>query len=115
MDQIISILYDKIKNYLKTKDPLCLLAVGGFGRGELAPYSDIDLLFLTGPRNIKICEKFIHFILYTLWDLGLSVGHSTRNIADVINDSEKDIILCTSVLENRYLAGDKKLFNDLNS
>ena len=115
MDQIISILYDKIKNYLKTKDPLCLLAVGGFGRGELAPYSDIDLLFLTGSRNRRTCEKFIHFILYTLWDLGLSVGHSTRKIADLINDSERDIILRTSVLENRYLSGDKILFNDLNS
>ena len=115
MDQIIYIIYDKIKNYLKTKDLLSLLAVGGFGRGELAPYSDIDLLFLIGPRNKKISEKVIHFILYTLWDLGLSVGHSTRNIADVIKDSKKDIILRTSILENRYLAGDKKLSNDFNS
>ena len=114
MDQIIYILYNKVKNYLKTKDPISLLAVGGFGRGELAPFSDIDLLFLTRSGNKKISEKFVHFILYTLWDLGLSVGHSTRNIADVINDSKRDIILRTSVLENRYLAGDKKLFNELN-
>ena len=100
-----------------------IIAIGGYGRGELAPNSDLDILFLLPnktPKSVsKILEKKIESILYFLWDLGFSVGHSTRTINNVIKNSLSDTTFLTSLLDNRYIAGDKELFssfkNELNT
>ena len=98
---------------------LSIIAVGGYGRGELAPHSDLDLLFLI-PDNlnkteIKDIERLIQLTLYLLWDLGYTVGHSTRNIFDCINKSKLDLTIATSLLEKRFIAGNEYNFDLLNT
>ena len=98
---------------------LSIIAVGGYGRGELAPHSDLDLLFLI-PDNLnktetKNVERLIQLILHILWDLGYTVGHSTRNIFDCINKSKLDLTISTSLLEKRFIAGNVQNFDLLNS
>ncbi len=96
-------------------DRLCIAAVGGYGRGELAPYSDIDLLFLLPYKETPRLEQIIEYILYMLWDCGLKVGHATRSIDECIRLSKDDITIRTAVLEARYLWGEHKLFDQLRS
>ncbi|MBK20569.1 MAG: [protein-PII] uridylyltransferase [Rhodospirillaceae bacterium] len=92
---------------------ICIAAVGGYGRGEMAPYSDIDLLFLLPYRLTPRVEQIIESMLYLLWDLGLKVGHATRTIDDCIRLSLDDITIRTSILEARFVDGNKGLFNQL--
>jgi [protein-PII] uridylyltransferase len=91
---------------------LTLAATGGYGRGVLAPFSDIDLLFLTqetpGPATLRVVE----FMLYFLWDLGLKVGHATRTVADCLNEANGDATVRTSLLDARPITGDAALFTD---
>ncbi len=90
--------------------PFALAATGGYGRGVLAPFSDIDLLFLTekpiGPGN----RRAVEFLLYFLWDLGLKVGHATRTVAQCIEDARRDISVQTALLDARFLSGDEAAF-----
>ncbi|MBD20105.1 MAG: [protein-PII] uridylyltransferase [Rhodospirillaceae bacterium] len=90
-----------------------IAAVGGYGRGEMAPYSDIDLLFLLPYRLTPRVEQIVESILYLLWDLGLKVGHATRTIDDCIRLSQNDITIRTSILEVRFISGNRPLFNTL--
>ncbi|MDB5375995.1 MAG: bifunctional uridylyltransferase/uridylyl-removing protein [Rubritepida sp.] len=87
-----------------------LVATGGYGRGVLAPHSDIDLLFLTerepGPRT----RRMIEFMLYLLWDLGLKVGHATRSAKDCITEGLKDATILTALVDARFLSGEEALF-----
>ncbi|MGE0746982.1 MAG: [protein-PII] uridylyltransferase [Rhodospirillales bacterium] len=94
-------------------DRLCVAAVGGYGRGELAPSSDIDLLFLLPYKETPRQEQVIEFTLYMMWDLGLKVGHATRSVDDCIRLSRADVTIRTAVLEARYLWGDATLFSEL--
>nr|WP_229677741.1 [protein-PII] uridylyltransferase [Caldovatus sediminis] len=97
--------------------PFALVATGGYGRGVLAPYSDIDLLFLTpgpagedrpiGPRG----RRAVEFMLYLLWDLGLKVGHATRTVAECIEDARADATVQTALLDARFLAGERAVFD----
>lgn len=91
--------------------PLALVAIGGYGRAELCPYSDVDLLFLveTSPRKLK---GVINEILALLWDSGFKVGHSTRTISVCLREAKKDLSARTAMMEGRYLAGNLKLFSD---
>ena len=98
----------------ETQILLSVIAVGGYGRGELAPHSDLDILFLK-PNKLKKrettkIEKVIQLTLYLLWDLGYKVGHSTRTIIDCIKKSSSDITVCTSLLEKRFITGNKENF-----
>ena len=90
---------------------LSLAAVGGYGRGELAPFSDVDLMFLLPYRQTPRGEQVIEFMLYTLWDLGLKVGHATRSVDDAIKWARDDVSVRTSLLELRRLCGDAELFD----
>ena len=90
-----------------------MLAVGGYGRGELAPHSDLDLLFLFPYKQTAWCEQAIEFCLYMLWDLGLKVGHATRTPAECIRLAKDDITIQTALLEARYLWGDQDLSIEL--
>ena len=92
---------------------LSVCAVGGYGRGELAPFSDIDLLFLLPYKETPRQEQVIEYILYMLWDLKLKVGHATRSIDECVRMSNSDITIRTALLEARYIWGEKKLFSEL--
>ena len=113
MDRIIQQISDIItQRYFSDLKPITIMATGGYGRGELAPCSDIDLLFIADSAlNRKAESSYIETILYILWDLGLKVGHATRTIAENIAAAKDDITICTSLIEMRYIAGSEALGN----
>src|SRR5436190_3881143 len=89
--------------------PLTVVALGGYGRGELNPFSDVDVMFLHDKNGSGIspyAAQVIEQILYFLWDIGFKVGHSTRSIPEAINLANTDMLTKTAMLESRYLAGD---------
>jgi [protein-PII] uridylyltransferase len=88
---------------------LAVAAVGGYGRAELAPNSDIDLLFLTGNERTIQTVQIIEFVLYRLWDLGLRVGHAVRSVDDCINTARSDWRTGISLLDLRFLWGQRPL------
>ena len=92
---------------------MTVVAVGGYGRGTLAPGSDVDLLFLRAGKQTEAGEKAVESILYFLWDLGLKVGHATRSVGDCISLSRSDLTIRTAILEARYIVGDRKLTDEL--
>ncbi len=92
---------------------MALAAVGGYGRGTLAPGSDIDLLFILPAQKTKADTGTVEAVLYTLWDIGLKVGHATRNVEECVRLSHSDMTIRTAILEARYLAGCPKLFKEL--
>ena len=89
------------------------MAVGGYGRGTLAPFSDIDLLFVRPYKQTAHAESVIEFMLYALWDLGFKVGHASRTVDECIKLSREDFTIRTSILEARRLTGDEKLADEL--
>ena len=94
-----------------TASRLSLVAVGGYGRGDLSPRSDIDILFLHPYKLTSRSEQMIEHLLYTLWDLGFSVGHATRSVADCLRRAQDDMTIRTSVLESRHVWGDQALYD----
>ncbi|WP_337996411.1 [protein-PII] uridylyltransferase [Oleispirillum naphthae] len=95
-----------------TGEALTVAAVGGYGRGELAPHSDIDLLFLLPYKATAYHEKVVETVLYMLWDLGLKVGHSTRSPDECVRQAKDDSTVKTALLECRWLWGDKALYDE---
>ncbi len=96
-------------------EKIAVLAVGGYGRGEMAPSSDVDLLFLTPYKITAWAESVIESMLYILWDLRLKVGHSSRTIKDCLRLGGDDFTIRTAMLEQRYLAGNKELAEELEA
>jgi [protein-PII] uridylyltransferase len=96
-------------------DPRCVLAAqGGYGRCELNPQSDIDLLFLYHWKVTPYVEAVTEKVLYTLWDAGLTVGHATRNVAESMRLASQDMKIRTSLLDARYLSGDHALYAEFD-
>jgi [protein-PII] uridylyltransferase len=93
---------------------LSIAATGGYGRGVLAPFSDIDLLFLTGDDPDPATLAVVEYMLYFLWDLGLKVGHATRSIEDCLTEGAKDTTIRTALLDARYVTGEKSLFTEFH-
>lgn len=91
--------------------PWALVATGGYGRGVLAPFSDIDLLFLTDAQMSARGKQSVEFMLYLLWDLGLKVGHATRSRGDCLVDAKGDATVLTALLDARLIAGDGAVFD----
>ena len=118
-DALIQVIYDfAVKHVYYAQNPttaerLAIVATGGYGRGELAPGSDIDLLFVRPFKQTAWGESVIEFILYMLWDLGLKVGHATRSLAECVRLAKQDITIRTAILEARYLWGDRALYEQL--
>src|SRR5215831_12269013 len=119
MDQLIRALFDLVTgNIYPLPNPtsgerLALVAVGGYGRGELAPYSDIDVLFLLPYKRTPHTEQVLEYLLYLLWDLGLKIGQSTRSVEECLRQAKSDLTIRTGLLEARYLWGEQELFNEL--
>lgn len=94
-------------------EAIALSAVGGYGRGTLAPGSDIDLLFILPYKQTPWGEQVTEYILYMLWDLGQKVGHAVRSVDECIRMARADMTVRTATLEARFLTGDRSLFDNL--
>src|SRR5690625_5001336 len=118
-DQLLRLIYDHVtKDLFPLHNPsmaerLALVAVGGFGRGELAPFSDLDILFLHPYKIAARSEQVVEATLYLLWDLGFKVGHATRSLDESLRLAGTDTTVATSLLESRYLWGDQPLYLEL--
>jgi [protein-PII] uridylyltransferase len=120
-DQLLRLIFDFATTALYPRpnptaaERLTLIAVGGYGRGEMAPYSDVDIMFLTPWKQTAWGEQVIETILYLLWDLGLKVGHSTRSLDDMIRMAKADLTIRTALLEGRYVWGDQALYDEASA
>ncbi|MEM7746342.1 MAG: [protein-PII] uridylyltransferase, partial [Pseudomonadota bacterium] len=94
---------------------MAIVAVGGYGRGEMAPFSDVDLLFVSPYKQTAWSESVIESILYCLWDLKLKVGQSVRSIEDCLRLAREDFTIRTTLLEQRFICGDREPFDTLDS
>ncbi|MEO1100394.1 MAG: [protein-PII] uridylyltransferase [Pseudomonadota bacterium] len=115
-DEVISALFDFTTTHVfRARNPtdgerLAVAATGGYGRGVLAPSSDIDLLFLRSYKASAHTESVVEYILYALWDMGLKVGHAFRTPQECARLANSDVTIKTSLLDARYIAGDQKLY-----
>jgi [protein-PII] uridylyltransferase len=120
-DQILRALFDFAtvrvfkRGVATTGERLSLMAVGGYGRGELAPGSDLDLLFLLPYKKTPFTENLVEYMLYVLWDLGFKVGHSVRTVNENIKQAMADMTTRTALLESRWIWGDQDLAHDLQT
>ena len=122
-EDILTAIYDyTLSHIVKASDApakaeqMAVCAVGGFGRGEMAPFSDLDLLFLlSDKKGSEFTETATEFILYMLWDLGLKVGHSTRTIDQCLHLAKDDQTILTSLLDLRFITGDAALAQELTA
>ena len=120
-DEFIGVIYDFAVTHLyRAENPssaerMAVVATGGYGRGLLAPYSDIDLLFLLPYKQTAWGESVVEYMLYLLWDLGFKVGHATRTVAQSVKYAQEDMVIRTSLLDARLILGDEELFAELQS
>jgi [protein-PII] uridylyltransferase len=118
MDQLIRLLFEAVTERMHpianrtTGERLTLIAVGGYGRGEMAPHSDVDLGFLTPGRQTAWAEQVIESMLYVLWDMGLKIGHSSRSLSEMVRQAKADITIRTALLEARFVCGDQALYDE---
>ena len=110
VDEVLQFLWQQ---HLATTSTISLIAVGGYGRGELHPYSDIDLLILLDESVSEAPPAALSVFLTQLWDIGLEIGHSVRTIAECRQQAENDITIATNLLETRFLSGNPILFEAL--
>ena len=121
MDQVIRILFDAATAHFvrrgvpTTGERVSVVAIGGYGRGELAPLSDVDLLFLLPYKPTPFSEQLVEFMLYMLWDLGIKVGHAVRSVAENIKQAKADMTIRTTLLDARWVWGDQELAAELIS
>jgi [protein-PII] uridylyltransferase len=120
-DEIIRVLFSAATRHLYRSpipsgaERMAVVATGGYGRGLMAPESDIDLLFILPYKQTAWGEQVAEAILYCLWDMGLKVGHATRSVDESIRQARGDMTIRTAILETRFLAGDSPLYDELVS
>ncbi|ALE17601.1 [Protein-PII] uridylyltransferase [Altererythrobacter epoxidivorans] len=118
IDQLVRIIHDLVIEHVypvanrSAAERLTILAVGGYGRAEMAPHSDVDIAFITPTRRAPWCEQVIEAMLYFLWDLGLKVGHSSRTVDDTLRMAREDLTIRTALLEGRFVWGDRALYDE---
>jgi [protein-PII] uridylyltransferase len=121
IDQLVRILFDFVTEHVyplanpTAGEKLAVVAVGGYGRGEMAPFSDVDLLFLLPYKQTPHTEQVVEYLLYLLWDLRLKVGYSTRSVEECLRYAKSDLTIRTALLEARYIWGEQPLFGELKS
>ncbi len=106
-DQVVIALW---QHFIHSEN-LCLVAVGGYGRGDLCPASDIDLLVIYKRRLAEKTRGELEAFLTGLWDIGLEVGHSVRTVRECVNQAKEDITVATNLIESRFLYGNEELFD----
>lgn len=113
VDQLLHFAWQHFASNKELPKDLSLIAVGGYGRGELHPYSDIDLLLLLATGRYERVKPFTEAFLSFLWDIGLEVGHSVRSITDCVRAAKADITVATNIMEARHLEGDPDLLQKM--
>ena len=119
MDAVLRCLHEAATGHIypatnpSQSERIAVVAVGGYGRGTLAPGSDVDLLFLFPHKQTAWGESVVEAMLYPLWDLKLKVGHSVRSIDDCVREARSDMTIRTALLEARFLCGDRALFEEM--
>ncbi|AIT06796.1 protein-PII uridylyltransferase [Sphingomonas taxi] len=117
-DQLLRVLFDLATQRLHplhnptAGERLTLIAVGGYGRAEMAPFSDVDIGFLTPGKQTPWAEQVIESMLYALWDLALKIGHSSRSLDEMVRQAKGDVTIRTALLEARYVTGDVALYDE---
>ena len=120
-DQIVRLAFDYAATRLypvanpSAAERVSLVALGGFGRGEMAPFSDVDLMFLTPQPRAPWCEQVVEATLYLLWDMKLKVGQAIRTVPELIGLAASDMTVRTAMLESRFVWGDQQLFEEANA
>ncbi|AGH49316.1 MULTISPECIES: [protein-PII] uridylyltransferase [Sphingomonadales] len=120
-DQILRLVFDFTTGRLyplnnpTAGERLTLMAVGGYGRAEMALHSDVDIAFLTPWKQTGWAEQVIESMLYLLWDLGLKVGHSSRSLDDMVRMAKSDLTIRTAMLEGRFVWGDEALYDEASA
>ena len=120
-DELIRLLYNFTTSHIyraenpSTAESMAIIATGGYGRGLMAPGSDVDLLFLLPYKKTPWGETVAEFILYLLWDLGFKVGHATRSVPQTIRFAKTDIITRSALLDARFIVGEPTLWEDFES
>ncbi|HEY0439900.1 MAG TPA: [protein-PII] uridylyltransferase [Xanthobacteraceae bacterium] len=120
-DELIAVLFDFVRTHLYPSDNpseaerMAVVATGGYGRGLLAPGSDIDLLFLLPYKQTAWGEQVAETILYALWDMGLKVGHASRSVGECVRQARADMTIRTALLEARHLVGDESLTEEMTA
>jgi [protein-PII] uridylyltransferase len=116
IDGVVGALFEHTTQHaeLGPVEGLSIAATGGYGRGVLAPFSDIDLLFLTAEDPSPETLRVVEYMLYFLWDLGLKVGHATRSIGDCLVEGARDTTIRTALLDARFLTGNETLFGEFH-
>ena len=120
-DHLIRLIYDFANAHLyqasvqSDAEHMCVVATGGYGRGLLAPGSDIDLLFLLPYKQTAWGESIVEYVLMILWDLGYKVGHATRTVDQCISLAAEDLTIRTALLNSRLIFGDQDLFDSLET
>ncbi|MDB5501866.1 MAG: UTP-GlnB [Tardiphaga sp.] len=118
-DEIIRMLFSAATRHLyhspvpSSGERMAVVSTGGYGRGLMAPESDIDLLFILPYKQTAWGEQVAEVILYCLWDMGLKVGHATRSVDESIRQARGDMTIRTAILETRFLTGDQALYDEL--
>ncbi|MFL6731725.1 MAG: bifunctional uridylyltransferase/uridylyl-removing protein, partial [Sphingomicrobium sp.] len=112
-DQLVRLAYDFVCDRLvgRPVEGMAIVGLGGTGRGEMAPFSDLDLMFLTPKVPSAQQANAAEAMLHLLWDLKLKIGHSVRSVSQLVTLAKQDMTIRTSVLEARWLWGDEKLFD----
>jgi len=110
-DRLISCIYQYL--FREIDQAIAIIAVGGYGRGELHPKSDIDLMILLNEEENEKTKDLLEKFLTLLWDVRLEIGHSVRTIEECVDESTKDITVATNIMESRLLAGSEDLFNSM--
>src|SRR5690242_655306 len=101
-DEVVRALFRAARAHGSPTIEVALVAVGGYGRAELCPYSDLDLWFLVPPSSLKRAHELAEAVLYPLWDLRMEVGHAVRTIDDALKLSREDLTACTALLDTRF-------------
>ena len=115
MDNLLVRAWKRHLHLLSPKTNIALIAVGGYGRGELHPYSDVDLMFLLQKEGDDTLKVFVETLVRFLWDMGIEIGHSVRTLKDCVVEAKKDITVVTNLMESRLLFGDAELLEQMNA
>lgn len=117
LDQLIRTLHEFTIThvYVLPDDAMSLIATGGYGRAEISPQSDLDIMFLLPKKANPLSSAAVEWMLYMLWDMGLKVGHATRSIEEAVKMAKSDITISTSLLEARWICGNHDLFTDFEA